>query len=169
MHSFICSWSTSGLYSCNHLGSVETAVLLCFSKGLRLVLAAHILGFLSALKFHYISWSMSTSQCLFTNFLFLLRRKQHTPWGQDSSCLNIMATLPSQTFGSTNYKKPNAIYNGGYENAKTQGVRLRIASGSAGQTGLIGAWADGFIQHMVSEGVPPFEVCPSLDTVTGKI
>jgi hypothetical protein len=39
-------------------------------------------------------------------------------------------------------------------------VRLRIANGGAGQTGLIRAWADGFIQYMVSEGMPPFEVRP---------
>ena len=54
--------------------------------------------------------------------------------------------------------KPRAIYNGGYEDAKIQGVRLRIANGGAGQTGFIGAWADAFIQHMVSKGMPPFEV-----------
>lgn len=60
---------------------------------------------------------------------------------------------------STNSKKPHAIYNGGYENAKVQGVRLRIANGGAGQTGLIRAWADKFIQDMVSKGISPFEVC----------
>ena len=74
-----------------------------------------------------------------------------------------MATLngsPSPKFDSTSSKKPHAIYDGGYENAKIQGVRLRMANGGAGQIGLIRAWADGFIQHMVSEGMLPFEVGP---------
>jgi len=62
--------------------------------------------------------------------------------------------------GSTSSTEPRAIYDGGYENAKIQGVRLRIANGGAGQTGFIGAWADQFIQYMVSKGVPPFEVRP---------
>ena len=66
----------------------------------------------------------------------------------------------STTFDSTCPTKPREIYDGGYENAKIQGVRLRIANGGAGQTGLIRAWADGFIQYMVSEGMPPFEVRP---------
>ena len=66
----------------------------------------------------------------------------------------------STTSDSTCSKKPREIYDGGYENAKIQGVRLRIANGGAGQTGLIRAWADGFIHYMVSEGMPPFEVRP---------
>lgn len=56
------------------------------------------------------------------------------------------------------FRKPRAIYDGGYKNAKSQGVRLRIGSGSAGQTGVIHAWADAFIQYMVSKGTLPFEV-----------
>jgi hypothetical protein len=52
---------------------------------------------------------------------------------------------------------PQAIYNGGYTNAKD--VRLRIANGGAGQSGLIGAWADAFIKYMVKERhVQPFLV-----------
>ena len=69
-----------------------------------------------------------------------------------------MATLSGNPSTTLDSKKPHAIYNGGYENAKIQGVRLRIANGGAGQIGLIRAWADGFIQHMVSEGMSPFEV-----------
>ena len=42
---------------------------------------------------------------------------------------------------------PQATYNGGYTDAKD--VRLRIANGGAGQSGLIGAWADAFIKYMV--------------------
>ena len=52
-------------------------------------------------------------------------------------------------FDSTSANKSHAIYNGGYENAKIQGVRLLIANGGAGQIGLIRAWADEFIQYMV--------------------
>lgn len=75
----------------------------------------------------------------------------------------IMSRTSSTIFdsaSSNSSNKPHEVYDGGYENAKIQGVRLRIANGSAGQTGLIRAWADGFIQHMVSEGMAPFEVDP---------
>ena len=74
---------------------------------------------------------------------------------QDSLCQDNNSSSPSTTSN-----KPHEVYDGGYENAKIQGVRLRIANGGAGQTGLIRAWADGFIQHMVSKGMPPFEVRP---------
>jgi hypothetical protein len=50
-----------------------------------------------------------------------------------------------------------ATYNGGYTDA-TQ-VRLRIGNGGAGQSGLIGAWANAFIQYMVQKnGTQPFLV-----------
>lgn len=77
---------------------------------------------------------------------------------QDSLCRDNITRSPSTTSDSTRAIKPHAIYDGGYENAKIQGVRLRIANGGAGQVGLIRAWADGFIQYMVSEGMQPFEV-----------
>ena len=52
---------------------------------------------------------------------------------------------------------PAATYNGGYSNAT--GIKLRIANGGAGQSGLIGAWADAFIQYSVKTlGYPPFQV-----------
>lgn len=54
--------------------------------------------------------------------------------------------------------KPAAIYDGGYK--EHRGVCLRISNGGAGQVGLIGAWANAFIQYMVqSKGVEPFQVC----------
>ena len=83
-----------------------------------------------------------------------------TKEGQDSLCRDNISRSPSTTFDSTSSNKPHAVYDGGYENAKIQGVRLRIANGGAGQTGLIRAWADEFIRYMVSEGMPPFEVRP---------
>lgn len=50
-----------------------------------------------------------------------------------------------------------ATYNGGYTDAKQ--VRLRIGNGGAGQSGLIGAWANAFIQYMVQKnGTQPFLV-----------
>lgn len=58
----------------------------------------------------------------------------------------------------TSSAKPFAIYNGGYECARKGGICLRIANGGAGQTGLIRAWADTFIQYMVAKGAEPFEV-----------
>ena len=109
----------------------------------------------------------------FTHFIHELSHKvfglvldnavlRDTKGSQDSLCPtnrnhNNSRSL-STTFDSTNPNKPRAIYDGGYENAKIQGVRLRIANGGAGQTGLIRAWADEFIKYMVSEGMPPFEV-----------
>jgi hypothetical protein len=72
-----------------------------------------------------------------------------------------MATLsriPSPILDPTGSKKPYAIYDGGYEDAKVQGVRLRVATGSAGQQGFLHVWADEFIRYMVSEGMLPFEV-----------
>jgi hypothetical protein len=71
---------------------------------------------------------------------------------------------PSESFQqdpitiTTPSAKPFAIYNGGYEGARKRGTRLRIANGGAGQTGLIRAWADTFIQYMVAKGAEPFEV-----------
>ncbi|KAF8637054.1 hypothetical protein AX16_010909 [Volvariella volvacea WC 439] len=46
-----------------------------------------------------------------------------------------------------NDPKPAGTYDGGYSDAKE--VRLRIANGGAGQSGLIGAWANAFIQYRV--------------------
>ncbi|GLB40857.1 putative PBP superfamily domain containing protein [Lyophyllum shimeji] len=52
---------------------------------------------------------------------------------------------------------PQATYDGGYSNATE--IRLRIANGGAGQSGLIGAWADAFIQYSVQKlGQKPFKV-----------
>jgi len=62
------------------------------------------------------------------------------------------------TTATTPSAKPFAIYNGGYECARKRGICLRIANGGAGQTGLIRAWADTFIQYMVAKGAEPFEV-----------
>jgi hypothetical protein len=72
--------------------------------------------------------------------------------------MTTLSRSPSPISDYTSSKRPYAIYDGGYENAKIQGVRLRISSGSAGQTGAIRAWADEFIQYMVSRGTLPFEV-----------
>ncbi|GLB40858.1 putative PBP superfamily domain containing protein [Lyophyllum shimeji] len=53
--------------------------------------------------------------------------------------------------------KPQATYNGGCKDATE--IRLRIANGGAGQSGLIGAWADAFIQYSVKTlGQKPFKV-----------
>ncbi|KAH9476299.1 Putative ABC transporter anion-binding protein [Psilocybe cubensis] len=67
--------------------------------------------------------------------------------------------------------RPSAIYDGGYgEQAERRGVCLRIANGGAGQTGLIGAWADAFIRYMVSKkGVEPFQVAWYLGDTTESL
>lgn len=52
---------------------------------------------------------------------------------------------------------PAVVYNGGYSDATE--IKLRIANGGAGQSGLIGAWADAFIQYSVETlSYEPFEV-----------
>ena len=53
---------------------------------------------------------------------------------------------------------PYAIYDGGFPDAQRGGICIRIANGGAGQSGLIKAWADAFIQDMVSHGSEPFQV-----------
>ncbi|KAG6829411.1 hypothetical protein H0H92_004613 [Tricholoma furcatifolium] len=53
--------------------------------------------------------------------------------------------------------QPAAVYNGNYTNATE--MRLRIANGGAGQSGLIGAWANAFIQYCVqNQSMTPFTV-----------
>ncbi|KIP08917.1 hypothetical protein PHLGIDRAFT_126650 [Phlebiopsis gigantea 11061_1 CR5-6] len=49
-----------------------------------------------------------------------------------------------------------ATYDGGFTDATD--VRLRLANGGAGQTGLIGAFANAFIQDQVKKGAAPFKV-----------
>lgn len=62
---------------------------------------------------------------------------------------------------TTSSLAPAAVYNGG-RNGTTK-VGLRIANGGAGQSGLIGAWADAFINYMVDrKGHEPFTVGPRL-------
>jgi hypothetical protein len=39
---------------------------------------------------------------------------------------------------------PQAVYDGGYARVG-QDIKLQVANGGAGQSGLIGAWADAFI------------------------
>lgn len=106
----------------------------------------------------------------FTHFIHELSHRVFSPvekatlldtkGSQDSFCQDNNSSNPPTTFDFTSSNKPHEVYDGGYENAKRQGVRLRIANGGAGQIGLIRAWADAFIQHMVSKGMPPFEVRP---------
>ncbi|KAG6826911.1 hypothetical protein H0H92_013936 [Tricholoma furcatifolium] len=56
-----------------------------------------------------------------------------------------------------NELKPRIVYNGGYSDAME--IKLRIANGGAGQSGLIGAWADTFIRYSVEKlGHKPFLV-----------
>jgi hypothetical protein len=54
---------------------------------------------------------------------------------------------------------PAAVYNGGHNG--TTKVGLRIANGGAGQSGLIGAWGDAFINYMIGKGHELFTVSPS--------
>lgn len=62
--------------------------------------------------------------------------------------------------------KPRAVYFGNYPNTDKNKVGLRISNGAAGQTGLIGAWADSFINYMVQrKNHEPFVVSGTLHLV----
>ena len=66
-------------------------------------------------------------------------------------------TIASTTLHQSSSPEPRATYNGGYLDAKI--VRLRIANGGAGEAGLIGAWANAFIQsRVVNHNDAPFKV-----------
>ncbi|KAF9005233.1 hypothetical protein BDQ17DRAFT_1390074 [Cyathus striatus] len=57
----------------------------------------------------------------------------------------------------SSFLAPQKTYNGDYDDAKD--IRLRIANGGAGQSGLIGAWANAFIKYCVEKkGEKPFLV-----------
>ncbi|KAG5644439.1 hypothetical protein DXG03_008534 [Asterophora parasitica] len=66
-------------------------------------------------------------------------------------------SVKNQEISSIQTIAPQATYDGGYSDAAE--MKLRIANGGAGQSGLIGAWADAFIQHCVKDlGMKPFKV-----------
>ncbi|KAI0046984.1 hypothetical protein FA95DRAFT_1559537 [Auriscalpium vulgare] len=62
---------------------------------------------------------------------------------------------------------PQAVYNGGFANATE--ILIRIANGGAGQSGLIGAWADAFIQASVEDGIAPFLIAWYLGDTTESL
>ncbi|KDQ59678.1 hypothetical protein JAAARDRAFT_153673 [Jaapia argillacea MUCL 33604] len=62
---------------------------------------------------------------------------------------------------------PQAVYNGGYTGATD--IYIRIANGGAGQSGLIGAWADAFIQYSVGKGHAPFLIAWYLGDTTESL
>jgi len=64
---------------------------------------------------------------------------------------------------------PHAIYDGGFPDSSRRGIYLRIANGGAGQAGLIKAWADAFIRHMVAHGTEPFKVIQILSFCSTRI
>ncbi|KAJ3846097.1 hypothetical protein EV368DRAFT_53222 [Lentinula lateritia] len=55
----------------------------------------------------------------------------------------------SENSSSSNPLVPTKTYNGGYTDAKE--IRLRIANGGAGQSGLVGALADALVRSCVEE------------------
>jgi len=62
--------------------------------------------------------------------------------------------------------QPQVVYDGGLGG---KDIRLRIANGGAGQAGLIGAWADAFIQYCHKGGIAPFKVAWYLGDTTESL
>ncbi|KAF8196453.1 hypothetical protein BJ912DRAFT_111431 [Pholiota molesta] len=73
-----------------------------------------------------------------------------------STCTAPVTHCTLSTLAPASAATPYEIYDGGFESGKARGVCIRIANGTAGQVGLVRAWADNFIRHMVKEGEDPF-------------
>ncbi|EFQ25967.1 extracellular solute-binding protein family 1 [Colletotrichum graminicola] len=69
---------------------------------------------------------------------------------------------------AVNAVDPKEIYDGGY-NSTTSPLLLRIANGGAGQSGLVKALADAFIQESVNNGSLPFQLGWVLSDTTFSI
>jgi hypothetical protein len=75
-----------------------------------------------------------------------------------STCTAPVTQCALSTLAPSSAATPYEIYDGGFESGKVRGVCIRIANGTAGQVGLVRAWADNFIQHTVKKGEEPFLV-----------
>ncbi|KAI8663767.1 PBP-domain domain-containing protein [Fusarium keratoplasticum] len=60
--------------------------------------------------------------------------------------------------GSCVAVEPEAVYSGGFDFAKNDSIKLRIANGGAGQSGLIKELANAYIKDRVTDGEKPFQV-----------
>ncbi|KAH7268586.1 hypothetical protein MRS44_011144 [Fusarium solani] len=54
--------------------------------------------------------------------------------------------------------EPEAVYSGGFDFDKNDSIKLRIANGGAGQSGLIKELANAYIKDRVTGGEKPFQV-----------
>ncbi|KAL2679115.1 hypothetical protein Neosp_009876 [[Neocosmospora] mangrovei] len=61
-------------------------------------------------------------------------------------------------FGSSVAVKPEDVYSGGFDFGKNDSIKLRIANGGAGQSGLIKELANAYIKDRVTDGEDPFQV-----------
>ncbi|KAH7071818.1 extracellular solute-binding protein family 1 [Paraphoma chrysanthemicola] len=62
------------------------------------------------------------------------------------------------TLGVNALVAPTEIYNGGFNQTGDTDIGLRIATGGAGQSGLVKVLADAFIQSSVANGSAPFRI-----------
>jgi hypothetical protein len=67
-----------------------------------------------------------------------------------------MASIKFDPTAEAVYIKPTEIYSANHD--VTSPIRLRIATGGAGQSGLIRALADAFISEKVKNGHGPFSI-----------
>ncbi|KAF4996551.1 hypothetical protein FGRMN_4435 [Fusarium graminum] len=64
----------------------------------------------------------------------------------------------SVLFGICLAVTPEAVYSGGFDHGKNDSIKLRIANGGAGQSGLIKELANAYIKTRVIAGAKPFQV-----------
>ncbi len=96
----------------------------------------------------FIDWVIDGGQAITKTF-----RNGQVYYSEDIA----VATAMLYSDSTSPQPEPRAIYDGGYSTAKS--VDLRIANGGAGEAGLIGAWANAFIQtRVVDYGDAPFKV-----------
>ncbi|RHZ55573.1 uncharacterized protein CDV56_108002 [Aspergillus thermomutatus] len=91
----------------------------------------------------------------YTSFEFIFPTAIDTPKGRGPLDFEVSALSLAFLAASSLAVDPAAVYTGGYSGG---GVQLRIGNGGAGQSGLIKALADAFIQSSVKNGSSPFKV-----------
>ncbi|TCD69502.1 hypothetical protein EIP91_007432 [Steccherinum ochraceum] len=97
---------------------------------------------------------------------FIVHAQAHDSLPQGAQRHLLASTGPTSSTSASELV-PQEIYDGGYSDA--QDIRLRLANGGAGQSGLIGAFANAFIQDQVAKGAEPFKAAWYLGDTTQSL